>query len=394
MKERTKKIRFITILTVIFCVMLLTFHYTLAINNHENLLKATTNLKGVEENTVNNKSNTQSSNQSNTQANTQKATNSTNTQSSSSSKTTTSSKSSNNNLSNLGIKPNDFTGFTPSKTSYDVEVPADVTEVEVYATAQNSSAKITGTGKQELKDGENELSVVVTAEDGSQKTYTINVNKESKEVEEAAASIEKGLSSLKIDGVDISPEFKTDVYEYTAKYVGEEEKIDVKAVATDPKYEVEVTGNKELVDGENIITILVSDDEGENVATYQINLTRTSTQDQEAIEKEQEEARKKEQQQKILIAGGIVLGIIIIIIIIVLVIRHKKKKNLDDEYFEDDYDDYEEESEIMNFDEEPILSKEEAKKIFLSGYEEKEELKEEPEEKPRKKHHSKGKRFK
>ena len=38
-------------------------------------------------------------------------------------------------LSNLGIKPNDFSGFKASKTSYDITVPKDVEKVNVYATA-------------------------------------------------------------------------------------------------------------------------------------------------------------------------------------------------------------------------------------------------------------------
>lgn len=150
-------------------------------NNTEILIKASRNLKGVQENTVNSKT-TNSSTSSNTSkntrsqsGNTQKTTNTTSSSNASSTKTTT--KSSNADLSNLGIKPNDFSGFTPSKTSYDVTVLADVTEVEVYATAQNSGTKISGTGKQKLQDGKNELSIVVTAESGATKTYTINVQK-------------------------------------------------------------------------------------------------------------------------------------------------------------------------------------------------------------------------
>ena len=44
-------------------------------------------------------------------------------------------------LSNLGIRPNDFTGFTKNKYEYDVEVPNDVSKVEVYANLVDSKAK-------------------------------------------------------------------------------------------------------------------------------------------------------------------------------------------------------------------------------------------------------------
>ena len=43
-------------------------------------------------------------------------------------------------LKNLGIKPNDFSGFKKSKTSYDVTVPNSVSSVSVYAVANNSNA--------------------------------------------------------------------------------------------------------------------------------------------------------------------------------------------------------------------------------------------------------------
>ena len=44
--------------------------------------------------------------------------------------------------------------------------------------------------------------------------------------------------------------------EYSVKYFGEKEKIDINATATDPYYIVEITGNEKLVEGENTINIL------------------------------------------------------------------------------------------------------------------------------------------
>ena len=419
MKRKITDIKFIVFLTIIFCTMFGIFFYTVNMNNTEILIKASRTLKGVQENTVNSKttnSNTSSNTSKNTSSqsgNTQKSANTTSSSNASSTKTTT--KSSNADLSNLGIKPNDFSGFTPSKTSYDVTVSADVTEVEVYATAQNSGAKISGTGKQKLQDGKNELSIVVTAESGATKTYTINVTKESSnETTETAADEGEGLSSLKLENIELSPEFKTNVYEYTAKYTGDSNKIDVKAVATEPKYVVDITGNDDLKDGENIITILVSDSEGNNVATYQVTLTK-STVDEEAVAKEQEEANKKEEQKKVLIIGG-VIAVVILAIIIYLVIRHKRNSAWAEDYMmpyssdeddgfidanENNYDfkkvnkdefDFSKKEEATNkgSEEEPVMSKQEAKEMFLSGYDHKDENYEDV--RPRKR--SKGKRFK
>ena len=66
-------------------------------------------------------------------------------------------KSSNANLSDLGIKPNDFSGFKSSNTTYDVTVPKDLEEVEVYAKTQDTNAKVEGTGTKKLESGLNVL---------------------------------------------------------------------------------------------------------------------------------------------------------------------------------------------------------------------------------------------
>ena len=79
-------------------------------------------------------------------------------------------------LSNLGIRPNDFSGFKPGKKQYSVTVPADCTSIEVYASSKNGT--VSGTGTKTLKNGTNRFDVTVT--NGSKKTtYTILVTKKS-----------------------------------------------------------------------------------------------------------------------------------------------------------------------------------------------------------------------
>ena len=225
----------------------------------------------------------------------------------------TNKKSSNANLSNLGIRPNDFTGFKAATTSYNVTVPSNVQEIEVYATAQDSKAKISGTGKKQLQEGQNAIAVVVTAEDGTKKTYTINVTKSGEtEDPEKEEEVSKGLSELKIGDLELTPEFKTDVYEYTIKYVGTETSLDINAIATDKDYIVDITGNENLQEGENIITILVSDAEENNVATYQIKVDKSLT-EEVAIQAENQNVRNGQKQNRIIIIGVIILvGIIAI----------------------------------------------------------------------------------
>ncbi len=258
-------------------------------------------------------------------------------------------KSSNANLSNLGIKPNDFSGFTPNKTEYDVTVPDDVDSIQIYATLQDSKAKILGTGTKDLNYGLNEFTITVTAEDGTTKDYILNITRGGEENTENVSEeyLGDGLASLNIENLELSPSFDTNIYEYTVKYIGEKTNLDITAEATDPYYVVEVTGNEDLQEGENLITILVSDPDGENIATYQVTVNKSLV-DEEALAREQAE---KEKQRNIII-GVVVAVIIIAIIIIVIVKKHKKKSkfvedytvpyqginNKEDEDFNDEYD--------------------------------------------------------
>lgn len=85
---------------------------------------------------------------------------------------------SNANLANLGTKKYDFTGFKPDETSYDITIPEDVTEVEVYAKTQDSNATYTVSGDKKLKIGDNKVTITVTAADGkTKKLYYINVRR-------------------------------------------------------------------------------------------------------------------------------------------------------------------------------------------------------------------------
>lgn len=286
---------------------------------------------------------TNKANTSSTQTNTQTNTSNTNTTSK------PAEKSDNAKLSNLGIRPHDFTGFKYGTTSYEVEVPEDTEQVEVYATAQDEKAKITGTGTKTLEKGENKVQVVVTAEDGTTRTYTINIirktqeEKEEKTGEDTKEDLGNGLEKLTIGSLKLSPEFKTNVYEYTVKYTGDSTKLEVQATPTDEKYEVEIVGNDNLQEGENFVTILVSEANGNNIATYQIKVNKSLV-DEEAIAREE---AKKKQRQQIIVIGTVGAIVVVAVIAIGAIIVHKRNQRLEREYAGDFYDrDYEKENEV------------------------------------------------
>lgn len=87
----------------------------------------------------------------------------------------------NNWLSALTIGNYDF-GFDAGTTSgYSIEVPASVSSVKVSATTVNSKATVSGTGTISLKEGSNTVNVLVTAENGDKRTYSVNIIRSSQE---------------------------------------------------------------------------------------------------------------------------------------------------------------------------------------------------------------------
>ncbi len=239
-------------------------------------------------------------------------------------------------LSNLGIRPNDFSGFNANKTSYSTEVPNNVESIEIYANKGQSGQTISGTGKKTLKEGANTFNVVVTAEDGkTKKTYTITVTRKAKdnnstenatnnettnEITEEVTETEDsekpsfGLTKLSISGLELQPQFQTDIYEYKIDLKEDLDKLDIDAVATQENANIEISGNENLQEGENIITILVKgENEDENVA-YQIIVNKVLEQEKETLNKE-----------KIIAISGII-ALILIIVIIFIVIKVKKSK--------------------------------------------------------------------
>lgn len=231
-------------------------------------------------------------------------------------------------LKSLGIKPEeyDFSGFQKDKTEYSVEVPEDVEEIEVYAEASNSKAQVTGTGKVQLKKGENKLIVQVTSEDGTTKTYTIEVTRGGTEATATNNADDGfGLSSLEVNGLTLTPNFKTGTYEYTIDLTEDLSSLDLEAIATDEDATIEILGNENLQLGENTITILVRNEKTDETATYQIIVNKNLS----AEEKMSWLKPSTWGREEIIKVAIIAVLVILIIIAIILKVKLSKEKNND-----------------------------------------------------------------
>lgn len=89
--------------------------------------------------------------------------------------TTKDNKSKNNNIKNLTVDGYKLTKI--NNNNYSLIVPYYVENINIKATAQDSKAKVSGTGKHILKVGQNNIEIVVTAENGSKNKINIKVNR-------------------------------------------------------------------------------------------------------------------------------------------------------------------------------------------------------------------------
>ena len=236
-------------------------------------------------------------------------------------------KSSNNQLKMLGIRPNDFYNFKPGTTTYYVTVPNDVTQVEVYAEKQESSQQISGTGYKSLKVGTNTLKVVCTAEDGTTKTYTMYVTREEENTDENTEGTEEkvlGITNLNIVGknekgetvgIELSPGFEENIYEYVLTVPLTVKDLEITADVENGTAEIEVMGNKNLIEGENSVTVIIK--VGEETKVYQITVNKTA----ETVNTLSNEVIT----QLAIIAAIATIIIVAIVAIIIMIVKSKKK---------------------------------------------------------------------
>ena len=82
--------------------------------------------------------------------------------------------SNNNSLSSIKVN-DDGKFFDENKTSFDLTNESDIANIVV--TTKDGKAKVKGDGQQKLNYGKNTFKIEVTAEDGSKKVYTLNINR-------------------------------------------------------------------------------------------------------------------------------------------------------------------------------------------------------------------------
>ena len=80
-------------------------------------------------------------------------------------------------LGSLGVDGKELSPtFNRDTLEYSVELEPETTSINIWANASHGGASIAGAGAREVVDGDNRLEVIVTAENGSKRTYVINAS--------------------------------------------------------------------------------------------------------------------------------------------------------------------------------------------------------------------------
>lgn len=216
-------------------------------------------------------------------SNTTTSTNTSNYYSNSSGSTSSSSSgsSSNANLSNLVIDQEGLSPmFSSTVTSYTLTVPEKVTKLNITPSVEQAGAKYWIEGDENLEMGENKVTITVTAPNGNKKVYTITVNRV-EDVDKADVS----LKSLIIDGVELDPEFSPDTLEYSlGEFDSSVKKLTILAFANSDKAKVEIEGNGDFKEGENIIKVKVTAEDGKTTREYILKFNMDASSEQETEE--------------------------------------------------------------------------------------------------------------
>ncbi len=212
--------------------------------------------------------------------------------------------------------------FAPDITSYNVQLPADVSQLAIKASPADSQAKV-NIKSPELKKGKNNsLTVTVTAASGASRTYTINAKRaadptkattatatttattkktDSKETKtsqttkasqatsaatetvattsqapQATLSGNNNLRQLQVSSGRLAPAFAEQITEYKVEVPAEINSLLLTAHPADSSAQLDIV-NPDLKPGENKATVTVTAADGQK-KTYTITVLRASKQ--------------------------------------------------------------------------------------------------------------------
>ncbi len=182
-------------------------------------------------------------------------------------------KSSNNNLSNMTIE-NIPIIFNKDTLEYNIDVPYNISKLNINVTLEDKLSALEIKNK-ELSPGKTtDIKVIVTAENGDKKTYTISATRAIKET--VALSNNNYLKDIIPSVGALSPKFNKDISEYTIYLTEENKDIKIDTVLDDNKSSIKVEKPSTLNVGNNYFNYIVTS-ENKTSRVYKVNVVLVSS---------------------------------------------------------------------------------------------------------------------
>lgn len=260
-------------------------------------------------------------------------------------------KSSNEHLSSLKIDKGTLTPqFNRDRQEYSVTFDdkfdyKTLTSLKVTAKAEDSKATVSGAGDIAINEGDNNIEIKCTAENGNTRIYKIKVTKP---VELKQSDLR--LKSLTINKVDeegkfikasLDKDFDPEVFEYTCDVESNISDLDINAEVENTEISVVITGNDNLTAGTNTVLITLTSPTDDTVQTMYKIIVNKAEEIPASTDAIRVEPTTKDNKSKIIAAVIGVIAILVIVLIILLIVNHKKNK-IDDYDIADDDDNEEE----------------------------------------------------
>ena len=208
--------------------------------------------------------------------------------------------------------------------NYDLIIPEDVTKVDVDTEPEMEGAVVRISGNTKLTKSDSTINIIVTAINGTSKTYKINVIKE--------PEVNLKLESLEIEGLNLNPVFNEDTFYYTSS-IEDTELTDLNVIAksNNESASIEIIGNKNIVDGENNINIILKSNDETTIYQVLVDVDKLGEKEKEA---DNVITRIRNIMKYATIGIASLIGLIILLIIITVIVK-KVKKNKNEDYEED-----------------------------------------------------------
>lgn len=177
-------------------------------------------------------------------------------------------------LSRIYVEPGSLEPeFSPTRTYYTLILEPNTKNIVLQATPTDKTLDYEIKGNENLKEGENLITITVYSKDKSDSnTYTINAL-----ITDEPEKYNALLNTLIIDNYPFNEEFFPEVFNYTTTSLTTQNIVDVFAYPQNSNATIKISGNTNLSDSQNTITIDVTSENKLSTRQYTITINKGNT---------------------------------------------------------------------------------------------------------------------